>query len=110
MSKNQTNNIKEEFYVEVIDDRVDLDPPYVWQSCAYENKKDAQRLARKVAASFNRSDLSYLSKSNTEITDYLNPNWPWEAKGIKKHLHVDVMVMIWYCPDGYDIDIEENIK
>ena len=102
------SSLKEEFYVEVTDERVDLDPPYVWQSCTYKDKRDAQKLARKVAASFNRSDLSYLSDKT--ITDYLNPEWQWSAKGIKKNLHVDVMVMVWYCPDGYDIELTENIK
>ena len=98
--------IKETFYVEVTDRRVDLDPPYVWQSEVFDTKLAATVLARKIAASFGRSDITPLLNGG----DYLNPNWEKSAKGVKKFLHVDVMVMEWYDEENYDIDIEENIK
>ena len=98
--------IKETYYVEVTDDRVDLDPPYVWQSEEFEDREEARKFARKVAAAFGRSDISMLKPHE----DYLNPDWEISAKGVKKHLHVDLMVMLWYDEDSYDIDIEETIK
>lgn len=98
--------IKETYYIEVTDDRVDLDPPYVWQSEEFDNKTDALKFARKVAASFNRSSLEYLVPHH----DYLNPDWEKSARGIKQHLHVDLMVMLWYDENSYDIDIEDSIK
>ena len=97
---------KETYYVEVTDDRVDLDPPYVWQSEEFEDKEEARKLARKIAAAFNRSDVSMLKPNE----DYLNPDWEVSAKGVKKHLHVDVMLMEWYDTGGYDIFIEDCIK
>lgn len=98
--------IKEQFYVEVTDDRVDLDPPYIWQSETFDTKLAATILARKIAAGFGRSDISPLLNGG----DYLNPKWEKSAKEVEKFLHVDVMVMKWYNADDYDIEVEENIK
>lgn len=98
--------IKEKFYVEVTDERVDLDPPYVWQSEVFDTKQAALVLGRRIAQGFGRSDISPLLNGG----DYLNPNWEKSAKGVKKFLHVDLMVMEFYTENDYDIEIEENIK
>ena len=96
------------YYVEVTDERVDLDPPYIWQSELYYNKEDAVKAARKIAQGFGRSDISTLLNSG----NYLNPNWEKSAKGVKKFLHVDVIQMKYYDNEGnYDIiSVEEHIK
>lgn len=98
--------IKVSFYVEVTDERVDLDPPYVWQSEVYETKEEALKAGRRLAQALGRSDISTLLNSG----DYLNPNWEKSAKGVKKFLHVDVMTMEFYDETDYDIAVEENIK
>ena len=98
--------IKVLFYIEVTDERVDLDPPYVWQSETYETKEEALKAGRRLAQALGRSDISTLLNSG----DYLNPYWEKSAKGVKKFLHVDVMVMEFYDENDYDIGIEENIK
>lgn len=98
--------IKTNYYVEVTDERVDLDPPYVWQSEVFETKESALKLGRKIAAGFGRSDIKPLLTTG----DYLNPNWFKSAQGSKKFLHVDIMAMEYYTEDGYDIKIEENVK
>ena len=33
--------MKQEYYIEVVDKRVDLDPPYVWQSEPFATKEEA---------------------------------------------------------------------
>ena len=83
--------MKEQFYVEITDERVDLDPPYVYQSCAFGTKEEAVKFGR-----------------------HLNPNWEYSAKGVKKCLHVDVMRMEIYNDDAfgieYEIYVEEDLK
>ena len=91
----------EEFYIEVTDKRVDLDPPYVWQSETFKTKEEAEKFGKKVAESFRRSDLSYLTQKNPYA--YLNPRWEVSAKGIKTNLKVDLMVIDWFNEDEYDI-------
>ena len=98
--------IKETFYVEVTDDRVDLDPPYVWQSQWFDNESEAAKLARKVAGSFGRSDLSLILSDG----DFLNPDWEVSAKGVKKHLHVRIMVAQWISEEEYEIFYKTTIK
>ncbi len=100
--------MKQEFYIEVTDKRVDLDPPYVWQSEPFATKAEALKFGRKVAASFRRSDLSYLLKKNPY--SYLNPNWEVSAKGVKTNLVTHLMVMDWINKDEYEIGFLENIK
>ena len=97
------------FYIEVTDERVDLDPPYVWQSEVYETKEEAVKAGRRLAQALGRSDISILLNSG----DYLNPNWEKSAKGVKKSLHVDIMSMNYFNSDfgtEYEIGMEENIK
>ena len=96
----------QQYYVEVTDERVDLDPPYVWQSEVYDDRTTALKAARRIAAGFGRSDIKPL----TTTGDYLNPNWEISAKGVKSALHVDLMKMEWYNKDSYDIKIEESVK
>ena len=64
-------------------------PEYIWQSVRFTSKEDALKLARKVAASFGRSDLSYLV--GKEYTSFLNPEWEVSAKKMKRNLHVFLM-------------------
>ena len=94
------------YYVEVTDDREDMDPPYAWQSEVFDTVKAAVLLARKIAASFGRSDISMILQAG----DFLNPQWDKSAKGVKKHLHVDVMKMEYTSSDTYDIGLELTIK
>lgn len=98
----------EKFYVEITDERVDLDPPYVYQSCVFDTKEVAVKFGRRLVQKIGRSDISFLKDKETK--DYLNPNWEYSAKGVKKCLHVDVMKMKFYDEDSYDIDIEEKLK
>lgn len=98
----------EKFYVEITDERVDLDPPYVYQSCTFDTKAEAVKFGRRLVQKIGRSDISFLKDKETR--DYLNPNWEYSAKGVKKCLHVDVMEMKFYDEDSYDIDIEEKLK
>ena len=98
--------IKQTYYVEVTDDRVDLDPPYIWQSEVLDTEKAAVVLGRNIAAGFSRSDIRPLVQSG----DYLNPQWIKSVQGAKHHLHVYVMVMEWYSEDGYDINQLEQVK
>lgn len=98
--------IKMQYYVEVTDDRVDLDPPYVWQSETYEDRTQALKAGRRLAQEFGSSNISTLLTKG----DYLNPNWIKSAKGVKHSLHVDLMIMKYKTEEEYDIEIEENIK
>ena len=100
--------MKQEYYVEVVDKRVDLDPPYVWQSEPFTTKEEALKLGRKVAASFNRSDLSFLLKKSP--WSYLNPAWEVSPKGVKKNLETRLMVMDWINEEEYEIGFLEKIK
>ena len=100
--------IKQEFYIEVTDKRVDLDPPYVWQSEPFETLAEAEKFGKKVAESFRRSDLSYLTKR--KLGSYLNPDWEVSAKAIKTNLKVDIMSMDWISEDEYDIGFVKRIK
>ena len=100
--------MKQEYYVEVVDKRVDLDPPYVWQSELFATKEEALKLGRKVAASFNRSDLSFLLEKNPWT--YLNPAWEVSVKGVKKNLETRLMAMSWFNEEEYEIGFLEKIK
>ena len=100
--------MKEQFYVEITDERVDLDPSYVYQSCTFDTKEEAVKFGRRLVQKIGRSDISFLKDKETR--DYLNPNWEYSAKGVKKCLHVDVMRMEFYDEDGYDIYVEEDLK
>ena len=94
------------YYVEVTDERVDLDPPYVWQSETYEDKKIALKAGRRLAQEFGSSKIqTLLIKGN-----YLNPLWVKSCKGVKRYLHIDLMKTEYYSKNSYDISIEENIK
>ena len=100
--------MKTEYYVEVVDKRVDLDPPYVWQSESFATKEEALKLGRKVAASFRRSDLSYLLQKNPYA--YLNPAWEVSAKGVKSNLQTRLMIIDWINEDEYEIGFLKNIR
>ena len=104
--------MKEQFYVEITDERVDLDPPYVYQSCTFGTKEEAVKFGRRLVQKIGRSDISFLRDKETK--QYLNPDWEYSAKGVKKCLHVDVMRMEIYNDDAfgveYEIYIEENLK
>jgi len=100
--------MKEQFYVEITDERVDLDPPYVYQSRTFDTKVEAVKFGRRLVQKIGRSDISFLKDKETK--DYLNPNWEYSAKGVKKCLHVDVMKMEFYDEDSYDIYVEEKLK
>ena len=100
--------MKEQFYVEITDERVDLDPPYVYQSCTFGTKEEAVKFGRRLVQKIGRSDICFLKDKETR--DYLNPDWEYSAKGVKKCLHVDVMKMKFYDGDSYDIYVEENLK
>lgn len=78
------------YYVEVTDDRMNSSyPRYIWQSVEFDSRENALKLARKVAASFGRSDLSFLV--GKEYTSFLNPEWEISAKKMKRNLHVFLM-------------------
>ena len=98
--------IKTRYYVEVTDERVELDPPYVWQSEIYEDRTQALKAGRRLAQEFGSSKIQTLLTKG----DYLNPLWAKSCKGVKRYLHVDLMKMEYYSEDGYDISIEENIR
>lgn len=100
--------MKEQFYVEITDERVDLDPPYVYQSCTFDTKEEAVKFGRRLVQKIGRSDISFLKDKETR--DYLNPNWEYSAKGVKKCLHVDVMRMEFHDEDDYEIYVEEDLK
>ena len=101
--------MKTEYYIEVTDKRVDLDPPYVWQSEPFSSEEEALKFGRKVAASFKRSDLSYLLKKNPY--SYLNSGWEVSAKGIKSNLKTYLMVMVFSEDDDeYEIGHVTEIK
>ena len=104
--KGKEKENKTQFYVEVTDERVDLDPPYVWQSEVYETKEEVTKAGRRLAQALDCGDISTLLNSG----DYLNPHWEKSAEGVEKFLHVDVMIMEFYDETDYDIVIEENIK
>jgi hypothetical protein len=99
-------NVKTVYYVEVTDDRVSLDPPCVWQSEIYEDRTTALKAGRRLAQEFGSSNISTLLTKG----DYLNPNWIKSAKGVKRSLHVDLMIVKYKTKENYDIEIEKNIK
>lgn len=100
----------EKYYIEVTDERVEEGQQYIYQSCIFENKEEALKFGRRLAQSFGRSDISMLRR-DLDTTDYLDPDWEFSAKGAKKNLHIDLMVMEYFNNDEeYEIYIEEMIK
>lgn len=107
--------MKTEYYVEVTDKRVDLDPPYVWQSEPFGSHLDAEALALKLKKEFLEGKVNTIIKNRNN--DYLNYQWldfyddlPEKRKGIKTNLHIYIMVMDWYNDDEYDIGLLKKIK
>ena len=107
--------IKETFFVEITDEReADLESSRIYQSCEFATKEEAIKFGRQLAQKIGKSDISFMKDINT--CHYLKPTWEYSAKGVKKSLHVDVMVKEYYSEtdeidkDNYDIEIEANIK
>lgn len=78
------------YFVQVTDDRVVLNPSYVWRSERNEDKAGQLKYARKIGAGFGRSDIKPLLAEGE-----LNPQWTKSPKGAKHHLHVDLMNAIY---------------
>lgn len=105
----------ETYYVEVTDKRVDLDPPYVWQSEVFHTVQAAAELALELKKEFSEGNINTILKNRNN--DYLNYQWldfyddlPKNRKGIKTNLHIYIMVMDWYNDDEYDIGLLKKIK
>lgn len=109
--------MKELYYVEVVDKRIDLDPPYVWQSVVFDSKSEAIEFGIKVKEEFKKGNADILfSRKNC---DYLNPQWenffkhelPNNRKGIKSNLKVRIMTMEFdESETEYEIGYVKEIK
>ena len=107
--------VKTTYYVEVTDKRVDLDPPYVWQSKVFPTVRAAAELALELKKEFSEGNINTMIKNRNN--DYLNYQWldfyddlPEKRKGIKTNLHIYIMTMEWYNEVEYDIGQLKKIK
>ena len=100
--------MRQTYYIEIVDKRVDLDPPYIWQSKPFKTKEEALKQGKKIAESFRRSNLSDLQKE--DLRYYQNPRWKMSAKGIKNNLDTYLMVKNWYNEEEYEVEQLEQIK
>ena len=106
---------KVQYYIEVTDKRVDLDPPYVWQSDDFKTIEAAEKLGRQVREGLNKNDMTVLTRNKK--TGYLNSSWveycdllPRNKKGLQTNLKVDVMVMEFSEDDSeYEIGFVKRL-